>query len=590
MQAVDFTTLSAAVVELKDNWLPARIEQIRQDDYQTIRLLLKTLGGQRWLLASCHPQAARLHFVNSGGEAARSRTTRFAFASTLHQHLVGQVLVRCEQPAWERVVQLGFARRPEEPPQVQLYVEVMGKYSNIVLCDQQGQILAVAHSVSTSQSRVRPVQLGEIYRPPPPLTGPAPSRSESFLQWRSRLEIVPKPVGPLLVQTYRSVSQVLASQLLTQAKLGTQIRTDELSEADWQAIWQLWQQWLTCLEENRYQSGWSGSGYTVLGWNLSEAVPSLHLLLEHYYTEQLQAGLLNAKRSRLKQALKVALARAVKREHKQEQMIVQAGEVERYKQVADLLMAHLNQTVPGARHIQLADFETGCPVRIDLDPTKDLVGNAQAYYRRHRKAKRTRQSVEPLLAQTREEIAYLEQVAATVELLSEHSDLGALLEVETELVQQEYLDAKEKPAATAGPVPFEQFALANGSVVLVGRNNRQNEQLTFEVAAPTDLWFHAQEIPGSHVVPKVPAGERAEAEAVQLAANLAAYYSRARHSAHVPVIYTERRHVRKLRGARPGLVTFRDEKVIWAAPDQLPPQAPEPEVDALRHPPSQKNY
>ncbi|MBW4699914.1 MAG: NFACT family protein [Aphanocapsa lilacina HA4352-LM1] len=567
MQAVDFTALSAARAEIQSAWIPARVEQIRQDDYQTIKLQLKTFAAQRWLVASCHPQAARLHM----GEASRGKGARFSFASTLHQYLGGRVLVRCVQPQWERIVRLGFARRPEQEPEVELHVEVMGKYSNIVLTDPSGQILALAHSVSATQSRVRPLLLGEIYRSPPPLSGPIPNPDEPFASWCARLSVVPGPFAPALFKAYRGVSQTLAQQMLAEAHLPTKVDIVELAEIDWQRLWELWRQWLACLGEGSYRPGWTTGGYTVLGWNLRAPERSVHALLDRYYTAQLQADLLRARRARLQQILKAALAKAVKRRAALEQMLAGAAEGERHKQMANLLMAYLHQGAePGIKRVVLEDFESGEPVNIPLDPTKDLVANAQAYYRLHRKAKRAQQAVAPLLEQAREEVAYLEQVGATVELLGESTDLEALLEVEEELVQQKYVEAKDKPAATGETVPFHRFPLEGEGLVLVGRNNRQNDRLTFEVASPADLWFHAQEIPGSHVVLKLPPGQQADPEQIQLAANVAAYFSQARQSAFVPVIYTERRFVRKLKGGRPGLVTFRDEKVIWGNPNALP--------------------
>ncbi len=435
MQAVDFTALSAAVADLKSGWLPARVEQVRQEDAQTIKLLLRTFKTSRWLVASCHPQAARLHL----GEVDRTKVTRFPFGSTAHQYLAGKVLVNCEQPAWERVVRLGFARRPEEQTELDLFVEAMGKYSNLVLTDANGRILALAHPVTAAQSRVRPLQIGDPYTPPPPLKLPMPARHEAFDDWKARLTVVPGPVGPALFKVYRGVSQSLANQLLAQLGIGAGTAMAVLDEEQWQAIHALWNEWLRRLGESDYQPGLiRGGGYTVVGFNLRSPVEPIHTLLDRYYRDALNSELFHQRRSRLQQVLKAALAKATKRQTAFEQMMENARQVDRFKSEADLLMAYLHEGKPGLTTIELPDFMTEEPVSIRLDPAKDMVGNAQAYYKLHRKAKRANQAVEPLLTEARAEVHYLEQVSATVELLNEPADLEALGEVGEELTAEGY--------------------------------------------------------------------------------------------------------------------------------------------------------
>lgn len=567
MQPVDFTTLSAALVEIRTGWLPARLEQVRQDDYQSVQLLLRNLSSQRWLVASCHPQAARLHFC----EGTKGKGARLPFGSALHQHLFGKVLVECVQPPWERVVRLGFASRPQAAPEWFLHIEIMGKYSNLVLSDGSETILALAHSVSSSQSRVRPLQFGERYTPPPPLVGPPPSLAESFTSWQQRLVLVPGALATALLKNYRGVSKILVRQMLSQLDFAEERPTQTLGETDWQQLHVLWQAWLHRLQAREFEAGQTQSGYTVVGWGVEQPAMDLHRLLDRYYTEALATGTFRARRNRLEQVLRTALAKARKRFAELDRMYEGSGQAETYKQQADLLMAHLHEGRPGLQSITLADFETGEPVAVALNPARDLVSNAQDYYRRHRKAKRAAQTLIPLLEKAREEVVYLEQVAAVVELLADTADSEALIEVEEELIEQGFLSSPGKATPPRQKeVPFYQFVLPGERLVLVGRNNRQNERLTFEVAGADDLWFHAQEIPGAHVVLRLGSGQSADPSDLQWAANVAAYYSKARGSTQVPVIYTERRHVRKLRGGRPGLVTFQRERVTWGRPEQLP--------------------
>lgn len=567
MQPFDFTTLSAALPELINRWIPARVEQVRQEDSHTVKILLRTFEGQRWLVLSSHPEAARLHF----GGSSRDKAAKFPFGATLYQYVAGKVLVSCVRTPWERIIRLRFARRPQEEPEVDLIIEVMGKYSNLILTDTQERILTLAHAVTREQSRVRPLQIGEQYTLPPPLSGPSPSRAESFADWHARLQYIAGPVAQALVKTYRGVSKTLVLQLLDAAGLDARQRTAELTDVQWQHIHALWNEWLVRLEQEHFSPGLGHDGYTVLGWGAHTPSDSVHTLLERYYTEQLQRQTFAQHRQRLQQVIRAALAKAKKRQAEFERMMADARQVDHYKLQADLLMASLHRSEPGLKEITLADFTSEMPVSIRLDPAKDLVANAQRYYRLHRKAKRANQAVEPLLNEATRRVAYLEQVAVTVELLEDAGiDLDALTEVEEELAQEGYTKRPTQTVARTEEVPFHQFSLASGPVVLVGRNNRRNDQLTFQVAGMEDLWFHAQEIPGSHVLLKLAPGQAANPEEIQWAANVAAHFSRARLSKQVPVVYTERKYVRKLKGGGPGLVTYREEQVIWGNPDVLP--------------------
>jgi predicted ribosome quality control (RQC) complex YloA/Tae2 family protein len=225
------------------------------------------------------------------------------------------------------------------------------------------------------------------------------------------------------------------------------------------------------------------------------------------------------------------------------------------------------------KQITLSDFETGEPIKIALDPEKNAVQNAQAYYKRHQKLKRARIAVEPLLAEVMDEINYLEQVEEAINQIESYrqtEDLQTLEEIRDELIQQSYLQSSDyRPASQDTATAFYRYQTPSQFEVLVGRNNRQNDLLTSKVAGDYDLWFHTQEIPGSHVLLRLNAGDAPEDVDLQCVANLTAYYSRARQSEQVPVIYTRPKHVYKSKGAKPGMVIYKQETVIWGNPQQV---------------------
>ncbi len=564
MQSVDFTTLAAARAELRADWLPARVEQVVQRDRHTLCIALRTLEQRGWLTLCWHPQAARL-----GIAAPPPRgPDPYSFSDQLRRQLGGLALTAIELLAdWERVLDLQFARRPGEDPRWHLYVEIIGKYSNVILTDAQQQIVCVAHQVGSRQSSVRTVQTGQVYQPPPPLLGATPSLTESPDRWQERLSLVPGPLKKQLLAVYRGLSPAIATQMARAANLDPQQDVAALTPENWQQLYQHWQDWLTALEREQFQPAWTADGYTVLGWQAIAPAESVQDLLATYYRNQLNRQQFHNLKQQLQQKLQAVRKKLAQKAQGFRDRLQQSDTADQYRAQADLLMAYLHEWQPGMQAIELTDFETGEPVKIPLNPERNAVQNAQALYKQHQKLRRAREAVQPLLASVEAELAYLDQVAASISAFENYqdaSDLEALAEIRAELIEQGYLPApREATPAPASESQPHRYRAPSGSEVWVGRNNRQNDQLSFRTATDYDLWFHAQEIPGSHVLLRLEPGAVPDQRDLQFAADLAAYYSRGRGSDRVPVVYTEPRHVYKPKGAAPGLAIYKHEQVLW---------------------------
>lgn len=569
MQLVDFTTLTAACAELRAEWIPARTEQVYQRDRFTIALALRTLKRRDWLTIAWHPQAARICI---GDPPPRTPDT-FTFSDQLRHQLGGLALVAIETIApWERVLDLQFARRPGDSPHWHLYVEIMGKYSNVILTGADNIIVTAAHQVSAQQSSVRPIQTGQPYELPPALTATVPSLSESQERWQERVSLVPGTLRRQLLKNYRGLSPVLVVSMAQAAGLDPEQPTDSLSSAEWEQLYSQWQKWLQVVESGRFAPGWTAEGYTVMGWGVREAAQSVQELLNRYYTNQLNQQEFTQLHHQLSQKLNSILEKLRLKANTFEERLQQSDQADEYRQQADLLMANLQVWEPGMKSITLSDFDTGNPITIPLDPEKNAVQNAQSLYKRHQKLKRARSAVEPLLKAVQAEIDYLEQVEASLTQLDgydDSEDLQTLQEIRDELIQQRYLEDPENRTRRSDETshPY-RYQTPSGFELLIGRNNRQNDQLTFRTAGDYDLWFHTQEIPGSHVLMRITPGAVAEEADLQFAADMAAYYSRARQSDQVPVVYTEPRHVYKPKGAQPGMAIYKQERILWGRPQQ----------------------
>lgn len=576
MQPVDFTTLTATCSEIRANWLPSRTEQVYQRDRYTIAIALRTLKQRDWLQISWHPQAAHICI---GDPPPRSPDT-FTFSQQLIHQLGGLALIGIEAIApWERVIDLQFARRPGESALYHVYAEIMGKYSNVILTDANNIIITAAHQVSQQQSSVRPIQTGQPYETPPKLTGTVPSLNESQERWQERVSLVPGAIKRQLLKSYSGLSAALLELMLLEANITPETSTDTLNPDDWRRLFERWQEWLQALDSKKFQPAWTKDGYTVIGWGAVEKVKNIQELLNHYYSNQIDQQLFSQLRHQLSQKLNNILAKLRNKAQTFKTRLQQSDQADEYRQKADLLMAHLQNWEPGMKEIILADFETNLPIAIALQPDKNAVQNAQSLYKQHQKLKRARAAVEPLLLEVQTEIEYLEQVEAAISSMGYANgqidtyqtaeDLRVLEEIREELIGQKYLEDPEYRSRSANEPPstnFHRYLTPNGFEVLIGRNNRQNDQLTFRVAGDYDIWFHTQEIPGSHVLLRLEPGAVAEEADLQFVANLTAYYSRARQSEQVPVVYTQLKHVYKPKGAKPGIAIYKQETILWGKP------------------------
>ncbi len=609
MQPADLTTLVALTHELNIACVPARLEQVHQSDRHTMHLQLRTLEKKQWLLLSWHPQAARLHL----SAPPPKQPDTFTFSQQILHQVAGFALVSVKLTSpWERVIDLQFAKRPDDEVQWHLYLEVMGKYSNAVLVNANGEIVTAAHQVSHKQSRVRPIQTGDRYELPPALLEAIPSLSESFDSWRDRLILIPKEIKRNLLSNYRGISSSLVRSLLAISNLDGDKNVADLTLSEWEILFRAWQIWLSCIENQQFYPHLEVKGYALTPspspkegegnrkdfllapllppWEKGLGDEGKPLLLvndfcDRYYSQQTGQVAFQQLHQQISQAIHNQLAKLTIKETEFLDRLQLSTLADDFKDKADLLMAHLQLWKIGMKEIKLTDFHSGASVRIPLDPTLNAQQNAQSFYKKHQKQKRAALAIAPLLESVQQEIAYLEQVSTAVSLL-EQNELPALREIRAELAQQGYLKVTAEYAprtktnhkggknktnrARQEEIPdCHRFTTPNGFEVWVGRNNYQNDLISFRIAGEYDLWLHAQEISGSHVLLRLPAGAIADDQDLQVAANYAAYYSRARQSDQVPVVCTIPKYVFKPKGAKPGMVVYTHEKIIWGQPMSL---------------------
>ncbi|PSB59328.1 Rqc2 family fibronectin-binding protein [Chamaesiphon polymorphus] len=576
MQQVDFTTLTAAVRELQPDWIPARVETVYQRDRYTLALGLRTLDKRGWIAISWHPQAARIVLTDPPPRIPDT----FTLSQQLRSVLGGLAMTGMEMPTpWERLVRLTFATRPGAEALYYLYVEPIGKYSNLTLTDADNLIITTAHQVSNKQSSVRTIETGRPYEVPPSLTDPMPNLEEPLDRWIDRVSLIPDKLNLRLVKSYRGLSTILVNEIIVAAALDPIQTTDTLSRSDWEKLFEYWQKWLRTLdriEGYTFHPYLKTNGFSVLGWGIGTPVATVNAAIETYYTQILDREAFTQLKHQLTQKLSTILAKLRLKANTFTTKLQESTGADEYRANADLLMAHLQDWQPGMKQIILNDFETGEPIKIKLEPEKNAIQNAQFLYKRHQKLKRAKLAVDPLLAEVQAQIDYLEQVEESILQTEEdiknnvREMLQTLLEIKEELVNTGYFPTPDRSTkAELAETKPRVLKTPSGFELLIGRNNRQNDLLTSKIATDYDLWFHAQEIAGSHGLLRIAPGAVAQEEDLQFTANAVAYYSRARQSQAVPVVYTEPKYVYKPKGAKPGMVVYKHEQIIWGHPQTL---------------------
>jgi len=553
---MDLTSLRAVLSELRPALLPSRFEKAQQPDAHSLHLGFRTLERRFWLELSWQAEAPRLMAIEAPPKLGSGST----LAQQLQHGLSGLALSELRQEGWERVVELQFAPRPGDPVQRTLVLELMGRHSNLFLLDPDRRVVAMARQVRANQSRLRPIGTGDLYSAPPPLSGCPPERGESFEHWKAQLLLLPTSLKQALQSAYQGISPALALQLAGgtahEARGLLSMAVGALSEAEWEGLWQRWQQWLTCLEQDQFcfERG-PESGYRC--WpSQSQGLPpateqalAINTGLASYFQGTLQARQLQQRRHSLSQKLEQALARERQQLLQQQDLLQQVEGSDALQQQADALLC-----LP--------------------DPSREQVNEAQKLYKKARKLRRSVAAISPRIEQHLGQIQQLEESLLFLELLAtgnapipeQLEQLQQLDDDSAALLQRQPLSRRERRRVVETPQPLTLLT-PGGLTVQVGRNHRQNEWISLQQARKGDLWFHAQECPGSHVVLKSSAAVPEEQD-LQSAANLAAFFSRARGNSRVAVMMTPCEALQRIPGAGPGTVRHRGGEVLWADPQQ----------------------
>ncbi|MED4581791.1 NFACT RNA binding domain-containing protein [Brevibacillus choshinensis] len=555
--------VTRAVVRELHKLVGGRISKIHQPHHTDIVLQVRTQGETVKLLLSANPTYPRIHTTT---EEFTNPLEAPMFCMLLRKHCEGGTIESIQQVGMERIIHIDVRTRDELGDTVsrRIIMEIMGKHSNIILIEpESGTILDSALHVTMAISQHRQVMPGKSYVSPPSQDkqDPLTVTEQPFLStidWNSgRLD-------KQIVDAFTGISPLLAKEIVYRAGLVNR-----------ETLWKAFSGIMIDIQQHQYspvivEVNDKANFHVVELTHLTDATsstpfPSVQLCLQTFYEGK---ALRDTVKQRAHDLIRFVTGERNKNEKKIEKLeatLQDAKDADLFRLYGELITANMHQMKRGDKELVTVNWydEAGGTITIPLDPLKTPSENLQSYYKRYNKAKNSMQVVGEQIEQAKTEILYLDGLLVQLA----HATLKDAEEIREELVEQGYVRDRKKrgPRKKKDARPeLEAYKSSDGTDILVGKNNKQNEYLTNKLAAPFETWLHTKDIPGSHVV--IRARDFSE-QTLAEAANLAAYFSRAQQGSQVPVDFTLIKNVKKPSGAKPGYVIYEQQRTLYVTPD-----------------------
>ena len=575
--ALDGIVIAALVQELRRTLLGGHIQKIAMPENNELLLTIKNNAAQHRLLISCEAALPLLYLQR---ENKPSPLTAPGFAMLLRKHIGSGKITAIEQLGLERIVRIETTQLNElgDIAPRALYVELMGKYSNIIFTDESNVILDSMRRVPASVSSLREVLPGRPYFVPEKLqkTNPLSLTEETFttaLAAESGL-----PLDRALSAAFSGISSLAAQDILYRASIDPRAGFSDLQPEETARLFATFDSVIEKVRSGQFSPAMYLRDelpveFAALPLAMLEAeglstraYDSMSELLYSYYSLRAESARMRQKSADLRRLVQNHLERSQRKRILQEKQLADSQKKEKYRVYGDLLNTYAFQVPPGADSFVAENFyDDNKPLRIPLDKNLTPAENAKKYFDRYAKLKRTELAVGQELEKTVQEEAHLSSVLTALELATEESDLA---EIREELAAFQYVKRQRSPKGKR-PQKIQshplRFRSSDGFDIYVGKNNFQNEELTFKVASGSDWWFHAKGMPGSHVIVKAN-GQELPDRCFEEAAALAAYYSKGRDQDKVEIDYLQRRNVKKVNGAPPGFVIYHSNWSMMAKP------------------------
>ena len=530
------------VEELRAELLNGRIQKINQPFDQELVLQIRSNRQSHRLLLSAHPVFGRIQLTETTFENPAQPST---FIMVLRKYLQGALIESIEQIENDRIVEITVSNKNEIGDDIQatLIIEIMGKHSNILLVDKSSnKVLEVIKHIGFSQNSYRTLLPGATYIAPPSTEAlnPFTIKDEKLFEILQTQELTAKNLQSLFQGLGRDTAIELEN-LLTDDRL-SKFRDFFKQETK------------PCLTDKSFSC-------VPFSTKIEGYFSSLSQLLDVFYKDKAERDRVKQQASELIRRVENELQKNRQKLKKQEKELLATENAEEFRQKGELLTTFLHQVPNDQDQVVLDNYYTNQPITIALDKALTPNQNAQKYFKRYQKLKEAVKYLTELIEETKATILYLE----SVETVLNQAGLDEIAEIREELIQTGFIRRRQREKIQKRKKPEKYLASDGKTIILVGRNNLQNEELTFKIARKEELWFHAKDIPGSHVV--ISGNLNPSDEVKTDAAELAAYYSKGRLSNLVQVDMIEVKKLNKPTGGKPGFVTYTGQKTLRVTPD-----------------------
>ena len=570
--AFDGITIANIVTELNQTITGGKINKIAQPENDELIITIKNQRKQYRLFLSASASLPLIYLTETNKP---SPLTAPNFCMLLRKHIGSGKIIAMEQPGMERIIRFTIEHLNELGDLCTKYliVEIMGKHSNIIFCNEEDQIIDSIKHVSAHMSSVREVLPGRPYFIPETQSklNPFVLTEEIFQE-----KIFPRPVNvaKAIYTSITGISPLMAEEVCYRAGIDGGIPTDGLEDVERVHLAHTFLRMVDDIRDGHFEPNIIYKGkepvefacFPLSQYQDYRAVsyPSIFPVLETYYAEKNIVTKMRQKTVDLRKIVQNALERNVKKYQLQQKQLKDTEKKEKYRVWGELLNTYGYEVEPGAKSMEALNYYTNEMIQIPLDETMTPQENAKKYFDKYSKLKRTKEALDTLLQETGDEIKHLESIAASLDIASSEEDL---VQIKEEMMEYGYVKRKntggKKVKVTSRPY---HYISSDGYDIYVGKNNFQNDELSFKFASGNDWWFHAKGQPGSHVIVKSK-NEELPDRTFEEAGKLAAYYSKGRQAPKVEIDYTQKKNLRKPTGGKPGFVVYYTNYSLLIEPD-----------------------
>lgn len=530
--------------ELQEELLYGRIQKVNQPFEHELVLTIRNNRKNYKLLLSAHPVFGRVQITKTDFQNPQTPNT---FTMIMRKYLQGAVIESLEQIDNDRILEIAFSNKNEigDNVKVTLVVEIMGKHSNIILIDKaESKIIESIKHIGFSQNSYRTILPGSTYIAPPKTDAKNPFTvsDEKLFEILQTEDLAPRHLQKLFQGLGRDTAENLSAQL----------SDDKIKQ-------------FRAFIARDVQPNMTDKSFAAVLFdnsNKEKTFDSLSELLDVFYQDKAERDRVNQQSSDLIHRVQTELDKNIKKLKKQEKELQATENAEEFRQKGELLTTYLSMVPNNQDQVELDNYYTNEKITIALDKSLTPNQNAQRYFKKYQKLKEAVKHLTGLIEETKHTIAYLESVETSLS----HASISDIADIREELVETGFVKRRTKDKRHKRKKPEQYLASDGKTIIMVGRNNLQNDELTFKMAKKGELWFHAKDIPGSHVLIKDNLNPSDEVKTD--AAELAAYYSKARLSNLIQVDMIEAKKLNKPTGAKPGFVTYTGQKTLRVTPTE----------------------